>query len=368
MPRAKLLVFAPLWLLALGLAAWVAYGWYRHANPIVPPPFPVCEPHPRIGQALKPGFEGRHRTEAFEASVKINSLGWRSPETTRVKPEGVFRVGLFGDSFTFGWGVEEGESFAGFLREWWKARSPSVEVMNFGVPGWSPDHVLALLRNGGFEFAPDLIVIQLCVNDLPDLAGDDLELDVTNLPVAVTSKGKLSPEEYREALQILRAEYGLTPERLLAEMTEPQIHDFVRKVLEKSNARKRANAGDPPTGEIPSLPASEVARGLATGAEFQSRYCLYLAEAIERECAARGITVCWFLVDDGSADDERRAAWVKVREWFATLGDRFLDIDRVLPFAESADFFDGDTHWSSEGHLKVATALREWLERRLPPS
>ncbi len=366
-PRAKkVLVFAPLWIvLCAVLFATVRFVRTRNA-PRIPPPFPVCTPDAVFGRVLKPGFAGRHVTDEFAVGVRVNSLGMRGPEISKEKRKGTFRVAFVGDSFTFGWGVEVEQSFVGQLREQWQDRIPRVEVLDFGVPGWSADQVLVLLRRQLFDFEPDLVVLQMCVNDLPGLCDHVCEIDDDKLPLAVQMKPKLTQDELREALLELKRERGVELADMQKEMTEQQIDDYVRTMLEKAKRKRAVLSGEAPVGEIARLSSEELARALDSGPVFQARYLVHLLEAMESECSKRKVPLRFMLIDDGSSDDGEKAALRSVRAWLETKGDAYLDADRFLPFARSSDFFESDPHWTVEGHRKAALEIRDWLEPALP--
>ena len=94
--------------------------------------------------------------------VRINSLGWRGPEPSEVKPAGVHRVMFFGDSTVFGDGVEEELGFPNVTRRMLTDQlDRKVEVVNAAVPGYSStqcrilfeDHAGRLLT-GAVALAP----------------------------------------------------------------------------------------------------------------------------------------------------------------------------------------------------------------------
>src|SRR4051794_370856 len=94
--------------------------------------------HPVRGYELAPGIG------------EINSLGLRGPEISATKADGVVRVVVIGDSYTFGLGVDETESLPARL----EARlnrdgTKRVEVLNLGTPGYNSDQELMYLREKG---------------------------------------------------------------------------------------------------------------------------------------------------------------------------------------------------------------------------
>jgi lysophospholipase L1-like esterase len=108
--------------------------------------------------------------------IITNPLGYRGPAPTSVdKPLNTQRLLIMGDSFTFGWAVEEQETIAGRLRAILSDRKPTVEVINAGYhDGLSPDAYYAYLRREGIALKPDAILIVLYTgNDITDI-GDNV--------------------------------------------------------------------------------------------------------------------------------------------------------------------------------------------------
>ena len=95
-------------------------------------------------------------------TYRINSLGFRGPETTVAKPPGTFRIVGLGDSFTFGEGVRQEDTFLAVLQA---ELGAGTEVLNFGVLGYDTEAEVNLLRFEALRFEPDLVVLCLFMND-----------------------------------------------------------------------------------------------------------------------------------------------------------------------------------------------------------
>lgn len=115
-----------------------------------------------LGYELVPG--------SADGSARINAHGMRDAEVDLVKPKGTIRVAVVGDSIAFGLGVPQESTFAAraerllakYFRE---AGEPKVEVLNFGVTGYSFGQILRTVRTKVMPFEPDLIFYAYSLND-----------------------------------------------------------------------------------------------------------------------------------------------------------------------------------------------------------
>lgn len=83
----------------------------------------------------------------FDTLCTLDEEGRRA---TPVRPDAARAVLLFGDSFTFGDGVEDRETFAWRLGE---LLGPDWQVFNYGVSGYGAHQALALIESGRIPFA-----------------------------------------------------------------------------------------------------------------------------------------------------------------------------------------------------------------------
>lgn len=118
---------------------------------------------PVLGWDNLPNMQGQFSRSEFSYPVKVNSNGLWDAEIKPKQP-GEFRVAVLGDSFTWGLGVAYGERFT----EVAEALEPKINVLNFGVSGYSPIQYLFQLDKV-FALKPDYIVVAFCLgNDLTD--------------------------------------------------------------------------------------------------------------------------------------------------------------------------------------------------------
>lgn len=158
-----------------------------------------------VGSALRPGAEGWWKKEGL-TYVKINSHGFRDREHTFEKPPGTIRIAVLGDSFTEAFQVPLEKTFWSVLerrlQECPQAGGSKVEVLSFGVSGFSTARELILLRKQIWQYSPDVVVLQVTTGN--DVRDNSRTLNVyPNLPLPyfVFQDGKLTLDDSLLAAQ-----------------------------------------------------------------------------------------------------------------------------------------------------------------------
>jgi lysophospholipase L1-like esterase len=99
-------------------------------------------------------------------SIALNGEGFRSDAFGAATP-GTLRIACLGDSWTFGMNVNQDRTYparvAALLRE--RPSAGGVEVMNFGVLGYSSFQGRALLEHRVLDLHPDIVAIGFGMND-----------------------------------------------------------------------------------------------------------------------------------------------------------------------------------------------------------
>ena len=111
-------------------------------------------------------------TNEFSVHIKINSQGLRDYEYSREKAENVFRIAIVGDSLAEARQVELDQTFSKLLETELTIQNifakdyDSIEVINFGVSGYSTDEELIRIQADVLDYCPDLVMIVFVNNDL----------------------------------------------------------------------------------------------------------------------------------------------------------------------------------------------------------
>jgi hypothetical protein len=115
-----------------------------------------------LRKELIPGFDG----DALGGRVHVNSHGFRGSEVANEKPSGVTRICVVGDSWAFGWGVDQEHVVTAVMQRRLAALGKSCEVLNFAVPGYNLQQQEIVLREKVLGFSPDILIIAFNINDL----------------------------------------------------------------------------------------------------------------------------------------------------------------------------------------------------------
>jgi lysophospholipase L1-like esterase len=120
------------------------------------------QPDEELGWVPRPNVNGLHtQRRSFDSRFTTNSLGFRGPEV-RDRSDSIYRIVVLGDSFTWGFGVDDDETYAHYLG----TLISGVEVVNLGVTGYGLRQIIGYYRRVGFDLRPDVVVLGLCLNDI----------------------------------------------------------------------------------------------------------------------------------------------------------------------------------------------------------
>ncbi|MEM6676188.1 MAG: GDSL-type esterase/lipase family protein [Planctomycetota bacterium] len=148
---------------------------------------------PILPYRLQPSSEihGRSASDEFDFHYAHSSLGFRDRERERAKPDGTFRILGLGDSFTYGAGVDEDQTYLAQLERALTARAQrgrAIEIVRAGVPRFFTGPERLLYEHDGAAMDPDLVLLGFVPNDVVDTA-------VGANRVRVTADGRLISTE-----------------------------------------------------------------------------------------------------------------------------------------------------------------------------
>lgn len=200
----KELVLAGLVLLAIPLLAEVALRVTRY--PFEPQ---LYQPNRERGWALRPGAEGVVAVETRQR-IRINQQGFRDLERSYDKPADVLRIAVLGNSWTEALQVPLEKTYEAVLEQLLNERGcfpgKRVEVLNFGVAGYSTAQEWLLLQQEVWNYHPDMVL--LAFYSARDVSNNVRELNNTaspeQSPYFVYDREKLVLDESFRALPALQ--------------------------------------------------------------------------------------------------------------------------------------------------------------------
>jgi lysophospholipase L1-like esterase len=149
------------------------------------------ESNPVTGHRGKPGFRGRFKTPEFDVLIVHDDAGFRRQEFQKPESAGTRHLAVFGDSFVWGWGVEQGEVFTDQLSR----RVPDWRVENYGINGTgtlAQYELFAAERRDRLQ-PGDVVLLAFYGNDLAD--------NVEGTRTAKMIDGKIVPQPVKEPIQ-----------------------------------------------------------------------------------------------------------------------------------------------------------------------
>ena len=106
----------------------------------------------------RPGFS--------DEMYSVNSRGFRDHEYSIDKPSDTYRIVVLGDSIIWGHGLLLEDTFAKQLERMLnEVANRKIEVLNFGVSGYSTQQEVELYRVKASQYQPDLVIVGYCLND-----------------------------------------------------------------------------------------------------------------------------------------------------------------------------------------------------------
>lgn len=274
----------------------------------------------------------------YDVRVTTNSVGMRGPrEYPLERKPNTRRIVLLGDSFTFGFGVEDDEVISAVLEDRLNTLDPSrrSEVLNLGVSGFGQAEELVTWEARAQRYRPDVAVILYFDNDIGNNA-------VANL-YAVAADGAVTRTgaEYLPTVRLQERLYGIPPLRWLFEHSEAWnlVRNRLSQLVQKSKLQEQGlERFDDTTG-----PGIALTRGL-------------VGELL-RQIRASGARPIIVVIPINSAFT---STFPLNADEVAALGGTLVD---GREFVSEANYYPTDGHWRASGHQLAAEKLAETILR-----
>lgn len=294
--------------------------------------------------------------------MKINSRGLRDREFAYSPPPRTLRIGVFGDSFTFGEGVQNDETYAKVLERLLNSDHTMrktgwrIEVLNFGIGKTGTSHQLAWYQKEGRKYHLDLVILGfLSGNDFSDNWGGVFYLKGNQLihnPTAYSSIRRIQSVVYRIPFYRWLAQHSHLVS--LVRQTATKIDDAMRTKA-SGDLNRRNGTGD----DINGISDDSYALTLRLIQEFQretrkdqSRFMVVnLPARNQRPLGAY------------SEQSKIKPYVVKGEALLEDLDEQDVEVLNLVPvFADLPGekyYFEHDGHMNKRGHEVVASHICE---------
>ncbi len=289
-----------------------------------------------LGWKLPPGETIHEITADYDVTYVANAQGFRS-RYDFAAPSPARRIAFLGDSFTFGSGVPEEETFVALVereldrsmtgRELAGAAPVAVQALNYGIGGFGIDQMGLALEHEVLRWRADLVVLSFI--------RQDLDRSLTSY-----RKGHVWLEK-----PAFHLEEGILVRTTAANRPGPLASWWRQDLRLGRLARKTVDA---------------LADRWPIGERWRLNRALFAR--LRDTCAAAGVPL---LVVHIPVNPQARAP-LYAKE-FAKLGIEYLDLAARLPAAAGDLYFPHDHHFTPAGHRFAAAAIARAIAARSGP-
>lgn len=343
---------------------------------------------------LPPHTEGPMFSEGdFNDSFITNNRGMRGPKDyVYEKPEGIQRIAVMGDSFTFGVGVKAEETYSALLQEKLNQSHPNTfEVMNFGVSSYSPLLHYIYLKREVLQYQLDTLILAFDLADLQDdyfyeknaihdKAGEIIACDPYSL------YGKPNWWAYLKKHSVLMT---ILDEKLFQSFRKMKTIGFTQYIQNKiKKVRNKTEILANPTIdniEFDRMMITRPDKDMKVLSKHWERSAKYI-RMIHELCQKHNIRFLLVAYPYGhQVGDEQ---WAKGREYWAFKKDKTYDADRTFqlirdfadtnnisllslldPMRQNKDqvlYYNNDGHWTPAAHRVAANSIADAVKREVP--
>lgn len=222
-------------------------------------------PDRELGHVPRPGAQGWAINER-ENHVRINSQGLRDREHTLERPADVIRIAVVGDSYSEAREVDQDATYWSVMERELNRRLPAggrrIEVINFGVDGYSMAQEYLTVKTRIWKYDPQIIVQSGTLHSLVLRSSRKLEINSEEGPYYTHRNGELVLDDISEREQrafVAPSRLSDTFDDVLNECRVCLLFNAARRKIfyEAAGLRRRIKASADAAGKVPT-PAGAV--------------------------------------------------------------------------------------------------------------
>jgi len=318
---------------------------------------------PQLGDIPTPNQQGRkYRPGVYYNTFSHNSLGLRGSKEYSLDKTTQHRLLFLGDSFTYGFGVNDDQTFAHLTEKRLGSEGLSVEAMTAGNRDKGTDYALRFFQVRGYKFKPDLVILCFCANDLIDIERGEYYL--------VSPEGDLTPKPLNESQKVIKNILSKFPGYNWL-VSWSQAANFLKEMGIKWFMGRRDAKALKEAPLIINYPAYFQGYGHKENLRLLEIYLSNLRQSVQ---AAGGSLMIFYLpmpmeVEEfrkrGAAGPDETALGQLARK----NGEKLYSLTPIFALTqaplEKLYFLPSDGHWNAAGHALAAAYFSEQVKKRL---
>lgn len=271
------------------------------------------------------------------------------------------RILVLGDSFTFGWLLEEEKTFVHLLQK--KSDTffgtETFQFLNGGAGGWGTADYLSFLEEFGESVSPDVVLVFLNVDDIARSLKSQLYSLVEGSDLELRSKARETSFSWRNTLRSFALYRWLLSHSHLLQFLRSSFMQLHRHTSTVSVSQK----------DLP-LPVSQVAK---QSTEEVLRFGKALFHRLDSWCRERGVLLWVLTTGWQNPEDIQSPNWIFLQhasEVFRELGIPFHDSTSEIQIdftklPEGSYYVPTDGHPNELGSELIAKHAWHWLKPKL---
>ena len=320
------------------------------------------------------GFKSHPHDYYYE--YQNNEIGMRDTRQLESYKKYPYKILAIGDSFTYGWGVNDDETFCKLLEK--KINKDSVAVLNAGASGSGTDYALSFFQVRGSELYPKVVLYFYYENDFVDnsenryytIKKDSIVSTAINKSANLNAiqKNKLADSKiynwfasHSHLFNMIRTQVGIMWNKKVKQENQNQQATIQRSTSDNQSVIPISDQGIPKTIEISKIENNQ----------FYPTY-VYLKALAKNVEKSGGKFYTFFIPSNKSIIEYQNSGTMsheKVIVDFCKANNikvySFKDVIMKHKDPFKAFYFPTDLHWNKDGNELAADYLYQVLKQEL---
>jgi len=316
------------------------------------------------------GFKSHPREYYYE--YQNNEIGMRDTRQLNDYKKYSYKILAIGDSFTYGWGVNDEETFCKLLEK--KINKDSVAVLNAGASGSGTDYALRFFQVRAPELSPKVVLYFYYENDYVDNSENryyTINQD-SIVPTVVNAATNLNAIQ-KNKLANSKIYNWFASHSHLFNMIRTQVGIIWNKKVKQENQNQQAMLQRARTDNqsVPPNTTKSIEKSKVTNEQFYPTY-VYLKALAKNVEKSGGKFYTFFIPSNKSITEYQNSGTMSHEKVIIDFckGNNikvysFKDVIMKHKYPFKAYYFPTDLHWNKDGNELAANYLYQVLKQEL---